>query len=55
MRDPTPALALAESMVLAGLGDEVVQSLLEQVRLTNQNIYVEHSIYLSIIYGWVLI
>lgn len=33
VRDPTPALQLAEAMVLAGVGDEIVQTLLEQVIL----------------------
>lgn len=36
VRDPTAALSLAESMVLAGVGDEVVQALLEQVWSKNK-------------------
>lgn len=33
VRDPTPALELAEAMVLAGVGDGIVQTLLEQAIL----------------------
>ena len=32
VKDPTPALTLAEALVSAGVGDEIVQSLLMQVK-----------------------
>lgn len=32
VRDPTPALTLAEALVTASVGDEIVQSLLMQVK-----------------------